>query len=68
MKHGATAAAWREIEQELVAAGWTVTHERTWRARARKGRHIEDGIAIDLDEAYAELLQLTRLDDDHEGG
>ncbi len=68
MKHGTAAATWRDIERELVAAGWIVTHERVWRARARRGRHIEDGVALELDDAYAELLQQTRLDDDHDGG
>ncbi len=68
MKHGAAAATWREIEKELEAAGWTVTHERVWGARARRDKHVEDGIAVDLDDAYAELQQLTRLDDDEGGG
>ncbi len=67
MKQGAAAATWRDIEKELVDAGWTVTHERVWRARARRGRHIEDGVAVELDDAYAELLQQTRLDDDADG-
>ncbi len=67
MKHGTAAATWREIERELAAAGWTVVHERVWRARARRGKHIEDGVAVELDDAYAELLQQTRLDDGENG-
>jgi hypothetical protein len=63
MKRSAPVTPWRDVKQELEAEGWEVEFQRVWRARARRGTHIEDGLATDLDEAFAELRQLTRQDD-----
>lgn len=62
MTASAPAGKWQHIKEELEAAGWAVTYERVWRARARRAGHIEDGLAGNLDEAFEELEQCTLLD------
>ena len=55
--------AWEETAQKLEGAGWEVHWGLMWRAEARRAGHIEQADGRTRDEAFAELWQLTRLDD-----
>jgi len=53
---------WEAIQRQLEADGWTVRSGLKWCAEARRGEHHEQAPGTTRDEAFAELLQLTRLD------
>jgi len=53
---------WRESARRLEAAGWKVDWRIAWVAEARKGATHEQAVGHTLDEAYAQLWDLTLLD------
>ena len=55
--------AWERIERELAADGWTVRARLMWVAEASKGRDFEQAAGPTKDEAFAQLLELTRMDE-----
>jgi hypothetical protein len=54
--------AWRATAEQLECAGWQVRWRRAWVVEARREHHCEQGIGQTLDEAFAELQQMVRLD------
>jgi hypothetical protein len=54
---------WHEVERELATRGWKVQSHLMWVAEARRGREVEQGVGRTKDEAYAQLQQLTMLDE-----
>lgn len=55
--------AWEAIERALTAGGWSVRARLMWVAEARKGRESEQATGHTRDEAFAQLSQLTKLDE-----
>jgi len=55
--------AWEETLHKLQRCGWEVHWGLVWRAEARREGHIEQADGKTRDEAFAELWQLTRLDE-----
>jgi hypothetical protein len=43
--------------------GWDIELARVWRARARRGGHVEEGVGATREEAFEQLRQLASLDD-----
>lgn len=54
---------WPDVERVLGRRGWTVRARLMWVAEARRGREIEQAVATTRDEAYEQVLQLTKLDE-----
>ena len=54
---------WEKVEEELNAEGWTMRVALMWVAEASKGREFERAVGRTKDEAFAELRQLTRMDE-----
>ena len=54
--------AWDEVRRRLEGEGWRVDWNLNWRVRARRGEESEEAAGKTLDEAFAELEQLVRLD------
>ncbi len=53
---------WRAVAEQLECAGWDVHWRVGWIAEGRREGHYERGLGRTLDEAFAELEQLTLLD------
>ena len=53
---------WRTTAERLECAGWEVHWRVGWIAEARRTGYFERGLGRTLDEAFAELEQMTRLD------
>jgi hypothetical protein len=53
---------WHATVERLKCAGWEVHWHRGWIAEARKETHYERTAGRTLDEAFAELQQMTQLD------
>jgi hypothetical protein len=57
-----TSRDWEDALHQLEADGWRVHWGLTWHADARKGDDYEQASGKTLDETFAELAQLARLD------
>ena len=53
---------WEAALRQLETDGWSVHWGLTWHAEAKKGDDFEQASGKTLDEAFAELAQLARLD------
>ncbi len=53
---------WEAALHQLEGDGWSVHWGLTWHAEARKGDDYEQASGRTLDETFAELAQLARLD------
>ena len=53
---------WEEALHQLQGDGWRVHWGLTWHAEARKGDDYEEASGRTLDETFAHLAQLARLD------
>ncbi len=54
---------WEEAQRQLEAGGWKVRWGLAWRVAAKRGNDYEEATGETLDEAFQQLVQLTRLDD-----
>jgi hypothetical protein len=54
---------WEMVAEMLEIGGWDIELTRVWRARARRGGHVEEGVGSTREEAFEQLRQLTSLDD-----
>jgi len=55
--------AWEMVEQALEDEGWKVRTRLMWVAEARKGREYEQAAGRTRDEAFAQLHELTQMDE-----
>jgi hypothetical protein len=58
---------WEERRERLEADGWKLSARFGWQAEARRGHDCERAFGLTRDEAFEEVYQLTRLDDDAGG-
>jgi hypothetical protein len=58
-----TTEIWEQLEHALAARGWAVESRLMWVADARRGHDVERAVGRTKDEAYQELLELTKLDE-----
>jgi len=54
---------WEEAQRQLEAGGWKVRWSLAWRVAAKRGHDFEEASGETLDEAFRQLVQLTRLDE-----
>jgi len=57
-----TSSKWEAALHQLEEDGWSVHWGLTWHAEARKGDDYEEASGKTLDETFAQLAQLARLD------
>lgn len=58
-----TTEVWERVERALAERGWVVESRLMWVADARRGHDVERAVGRTKDEAYAELQELTKLDE-----
>ncbi|MGD1146737.1 MAG: hypothetical protein ABR961_02155 [Thermoanaerobaculaceae bacterium] len=57
-----TSSGWETALHQLEIDGWKVHWGLTWHAEAKKGDDFEQASGKTLDETFAQLAQLARLD------
>jgi hypothetical protein len=57
-----TSSDWEAALNQLETDGWKVHWGLTWHAEAKKGDDFEQASGKTLDETFAQLTQLARLD------